>query len=49
MLLTESAGEVCREGDSSGVRFGHDSVQGAEAVGKSWAAEVWRRGYNGRH
>lgn len=49
LLLTESAGEVCGEGDSSGIRFGHDSVQGTEAAGKSWAAEVRRRGHNRRH
>lgn len=32
LSVTESAGEISREGDSTGVRFGHDSVQGAEAA-----------------
>lgn len=46
---TESPGEVVREGDSPGVRPGHDSVQGAEAAGELGAAEVRRRGHHGGH
>lgn len=34
LFLSESFGEVRRAGDSSGVRFGHDSMQGAEAAGE---------------
>lgn len=30
--VTESPGEISREGDSTGIRFGHDSVQGAETT-----------------
>lgn len=30
--VIESPGEGGGEGDSAGVRFGHDSVQGAEAT-----------------
>lgn len=32
LSVIESPGEGSREGDSTGVRFGHDSVQGAEAT-----------------
>lgn len=46
---TESPGEVCGEGDSPGVRPGHDPVQGAEAAGEPGAAEVRRRGHHGGH
>lgn len=46
---TESPGEVGREGDSPGIRPGHDSVQGAEAAGELGAAEVRRRGHHGGH
>lgn len=47
--LTESPGEVCRKGDSPGIRSGHDSVQGTEAAGKSWAAEVRWWGHHWWH
>lgn len=45
----EPPGEVSREGDSPGVRAGHDPVQGAEAAGELGAAEVRRRGHHGGH
>ncbi len=38
--VAESPGEGSREGDSTGVRSGHDSVQGAEATREPRAAEV---------
>lgn len=38
--LTESSGEVLREGDSSGVRPRHDSMQSAEATREPRAAEI---------
>lgn len=45
MSPIEPAGEVCREGDSSGVRFGHDPVQGSETAGESGPAEIWWWGH----
>lgn len=49
LFLTESPGEVRGEGDSAGVRPGHDSVQGAEAAGEPRTAEVRRRGHHRGH
>lgn len=55
MLLTlllsviESPGEGSREGDSTGVRFGHDSVQGAKATWEPWTAEVRWWGHHRGH
>ena len=43
---TEPSREICWEGDSSGVRSGHDSVQGAEAAWEPGAAEVRWRGHH---
>lgn len=49
LSVTESPGEGSREGDSTGVRFGHDPVQGAEATWEPWTAEVRWWGHHRGH
>lgn len=40
MFNLEPLGEVCREGDSSGIRTGYDSMQGSKTTGESGPAEI---------